>query len=170
MPQVCCNLYLSQLWALSGRHCVSWLMWSPASGDSLGKKGLQVRLMLLWENMVFLDNTDIQGASFYSLEALTIKMLCFIQSYIKSSLAEATGRFRVWGTSVPCVCSSPLRRWGGNEPELPRAEPALIPLPREVIAVYNTWLMSLVVQVRSQGLVGCSIDLLGHLWGRKTEM
>lgn len=97
MPQVCCNLYLS------GRHCVSWLMWSPASGDSLGKKGLQVRLMLLWENMVFLDNTDIQGASFYSLEALTIKMLCFIQSYIKSSLAEATGRFRVWGTSALCL-------------------------------------------------------------------
>lgn len=88
-------------------YVITCFWWFPG-------KELQVRLMFLRENMVFLDNTDVQGASLYSLEALTIKMLCFIQSCIKSSLAEATGRFRAWGTSVPSVFSSPLRSWGGE--------------------------------------------------------
>lgn len=172
MPQVCYKLYLSQLWVLSGWHCVSCVMWSPTSGDSLGK-GCKWDWCSYEKKWSFLYNADIQGVSLYNLEVLTIKMQGFIQSYVKNLLAEVTGKCKVWGTSMLSVGSSPLRSWVGNEPELPKAESSLIPLPREVIIVYNTWLMfmSLVVQLRSWGLVGCrSIDLLRHLWGRKTEM
>lgn len=136
-------------------------------------KGLQVRLMFLQEEMVFSYKTDIQGVSLYSLEALTLKMWSCIQNYVNNSLAEATGRYRVWDLSTPSAHSLPPRSWVGEELELPRAEPSLIPLPREVIIVDKTWLMvmSLVVQLRSWGVVGCRRrDLLRHLWGRKSEM